>query len=154
MKSPFVDGKLIKGQLLEMISAGLVRPNTKISWSYSEHDHFSFSKLSFLNVLYKYLGDKLGDVNRIWKETDRKISAPSNVTDIFLQRVFGEDTFYVLEPYFGCSAPGSAIECRDRFSHFMNAFVWVCNTRNALEKGLKTHKALFKTLVRFIFGFT
>ena len=113
-----------------MVSAGLVRPNTKISWSYSEHDHFSFSKLSFLNVLYKYLGDRLGDVNRIWKETDRKIAAPSNVTDIFLQRVFGEDTFYVLEPFFGCSAWG-CIFCTAPIFGLFSAFLFYALTNIA-----------------------
>ena len=89
--SPSIDGTLLTDQLVNLFSTGRFKRNTPISWSFNEHDHFGFTHLSFLNVMHKFLPDKMPELQEIQKETGNTIKVPSIFSDAFLERYFGAE---------------------------------------------------------------
>ena len=48
--SPVVDGVSLLDQLVNLVGAGSIRPNTPISFNYAEHDAFSFTAGGFNGI--------------------------------------------------------------------------------------------------------
>lgn len=119
--------------MVTLVQQGKIRKNTAISWSYNEHDHFGYTRLSFMNVMYKYLFDKLGEIDKIWNDSNGEIQVPSEYADLFLERYFPEKHHKLVKSVFGCSSRETVKECKHKFSHFINSIVWVCNTKAAIS---------------------
>ena len=130
---PVVDKKLFQKQLMLDIHDGAVKPHMPISWSYSEHDNWTFNHLQFANSLYKYLVPEIEEIRAARKQQGVKI--PSPYSDLLLNRYFGPaDTTKLLE-VFGCPAGpnGEVVDCNNKFSKFVQSMTLVCNTRWALS---------------------
>ena len=88
--------------------------------------------------MYKYLFDKVGEIDEIYRETSGEIHVPSNYTDLFLERYFPARHHEIVKNVFGCSS-NLVKECKHQFSHFINSIAWVCNTRAAIGGALEVN---------------
>ena len=79
--------------------------------------------------MHKYLLDKKNTIAQIWKDSDGAVKVPSESSELFLKRLFQNETAEILD-VFGCK---DKIECREEFSKFITSFSFVCNARAALE---------------------
>lgn len=79
--------------------------------------------------MHKYLLDKKNTIAQIWKDSDGAVKVPSESSELFLKRLFQNETAEILD-VFGCK---DEIECREEFSKFITSFSFVCNARAALE---------------------
>ena len=79
--------------------------------------------------MHKYLLDKKNTIAQIWKDSDGSVKVPSEFSELFLKRLFQNETAEILD-VFGCK---DEFECREEFSKFITSFSFVCNARAALE---------------------
>ena len=79
--------------------------------------------------MHKYLLDKKDAIAKIWKDSDGSVKVPSEFSELFLKRLFENETAEILD-VFGCK---DEFECREEFSKFITSFSFVCNVRAALQ---------------------
>lgn len=125
----------------ESVRLGLVRPNTPIAWSYSQHEGYGFSNNGF-GLLRYWIQDnyqpwedvnKNAEIQAVIQNSNFKI--PSDYPDQMLELMYGAENIGSDAHLFRCDTdePGVVTDCKPYFSNWITTNNFVCNARNSFD---------------------